>query len=135
MPTTRNSVTIRAPVDTVWKVVGSLESVVRWVPGVTTCRLEGAIRICNGGESQEEISGYSVERRSYCFRHLRIPLPVVSSAGSFTVAGNGETTVTLEWSFEAADPSQEAAVGQMVDGAAKQTPARLRGLVEGQGNV
>lgn len=108
MPTTRNAVRIQAPLDTVWKVVGDLESVTRWVPGVTTCRLDGSTRICNEGAIQEEISEYSAERRSYRFRHLRIPLPVRSSEGSFTVAADGGTVVVLEWSFEAADPAQEA---------------------------
>ncbi len=131
MPNTRNTVWIRASADKAWEVVGDLESVVRWVSGVTTCQLEGSTRICNSGEIQEEISAYSPESRSYRFRHIRVPLPVKNSHGKFTVQSENGATVMLEWEFEAVDPAQETELARMVDGAAKQTLEMLRALVEG----
>lgn len=132
MPRILNTVTIRASADKAWGVVGDLGSVVKWVPGITTCRLEGAMRICNNGEIQEEISAFSRQDRSYRFRHARIPLPVKNSRGVFSVRPEGiDAAVTLEWEFEPLDPTQESELTRMVDGAAKQTLEMLRSLVEG----
>ncbi len=132
MPRILNKVTIRASADKTWGVVGDLGSVVKWVPGITTCRLEGTIRICNGGEIQEEISAFSPQDRSYRFQHARIPLPVKNSRGKFSVRPQGrDATVTLEWEFEPLDPAREAELTRMVGGAAKQTLEMLRTLVEG----
>ena len=133
MPKTHNTIRIRATAGEAWKIVGDLESVVRWVPGVTTCRVDGTTRICNGGELQEEISAYSAEHRSYRFRHIRVPLPVKRSEGTFTVRPEGDgVTVALEWEFEPLEPQQETALAGMVDGTAKQVLAMLRDVVEGR---
>lgn len=76
---------VSASPERAWAIVGDLDGVHEWVPGVTACRLEGTLRICNDGQILEEISEYSDQRRSYRYRQTKVPLPVRTSQGKFTV--------------------------------------------------
>jgi hypothetical protein len=60
-----NTIRVTAAPDRAWAIVGDLAGVIKWIPGVTGCRVEGTRRICNDGQIQEEISDYSAGRRSY----------------------------------------------------------------------
>jgi hypothetical protein len=56
MPKLRNTLTFDTTPDAVWAVVGALDAVTQWIPGVTSCTVAGNRRVCNGGEIEEEIS-------------------------------------------------------------------------------
>jgi hypothetical protein len=56
---------------------------------------------------------------------------VKRSQGKFTVEAEGAASVVvLEWEFEPLDPTQEAELAPMLDGAAKMTLENLRQRVE-----
>lgn len=129
------TISIDASPDAVWAVLGALAATSEWLPGTVAARMDGTIRICqtaDGNEIHEEISDYSSERRTYRYRHLRVPLPVKDSTGTFTVgAGStGGAVVVLEADFDALDPAMEAQIAHMFGGALDQGLESLRRRVE-----
>ncbi len=135
MPEIINTVDINASPDVVWAVLGDLTATADWLPGTVSARLDGATRVCDmadGSQVHEEISGYSAENRTFEWRHLKVPLPVRNSRGTFAVsaAGNGGSKVTLRTEFEALDDATAVDVTAMIDGAFQQSLASLRRRVE-----
>jgi uncharacterized protein YndB with AHSA1/START domain len=126
---------LRTATETVWEILGDLAATSEWNPGTVAARMEGSLRICDtadGQEVHEEISDYSPERRTYRFRHRRVPLPVQSSTGRFTVdaGAGGGAVVVLECDFEALDPALEAEIERMFGEALDQALESLRRRVE-----
>lgn len=130
----QSRIKIEASPDQVWAVLGDLARAPEYVPGVVAAKVEGNQRLCldaHGNEIREEINNYSEIQRSYTFKHLQVPLPVKKSQGKFTVEAEGTASVVvLEWEFEPLDPTQEAELAPMLDGAAKMTLENLRQRVE-----
>ena len=131
----RNTIAIDASQDEVWEVLGDLAATSEWLPGVVRAEVDGAKRVCtmaDGSEIHEEISDYEPDQRSFRYRHLRVPMPVKDSGGSFSVepAPNGGSNVLLESSFAALDPGQEEQVGQMIEGAFQQALESLKRRIE-----
>jgi carbon monoxide dehydrogenase subunit G len=135
MPSLTNTIEIDAQPDAVWGVLGDLEAVTEWIPGIASARVEGSARYCvaaDGSEIREEISDYSAERRSYGYAHLTQPVPIANSRGSLRVEPNGGgSRVVWEAEFDVLDPGSEEAVTAMLDGAYKQTLSSLRRRIEG----
>lgn len=131
-----NTVDISADPDDVWAVLADLPATRSWLPGVVAARVDGDVRVCtmaDGQEIREQISDLSAERRSYRFEHLRVPLPVERSGGTFTVtpgAAAGTTTVTLRTTFDPLDPIAAHDVGEMIRQAFGQSLESLRRYVE-----
>lgn len=134
----QSRIKIEASPDQVWAVLGDLARAPEYVPGVVTAKVEGTQRLCldaHGNEIREEISDYSEAQRCYTFKHLQVPLPVKESQGKFSVEAEGAASlVVLEWEFEPLDPTQEAELTPMLDGAAKMTLENLRQRVEAAGD-
>ncbi|TAK68915.1 MAG: SRPBCC family protein [Actinomycetota bacterium] len=109
MPTIRNSVTIQATPDEVWAVLSDMPATRQWLPGVVAARLDGDLRVCtmaDGQQVHERISEVSDKERRFRFDHVRVPLPVRESGGTFTTvpAAAGGATVVVETTFEPLDP-------------------------------
>jgi uncharacterized protein YndB with AHSA1/START domain len=136
MPTITNTVDITAGPDDVWAVLADLSATRHWLPGVVSVRMDGNLRVCtmaDGQEVHEQISDISPQRRSYRFDHVRVPLPVRSSGGTFTVTSRtakDTSTVTLRTTFEPLDPSSVDEVTGMIQGAFQQSLESLRRYVE-----
>jgi hypothetical protein len=101
----------------------------------------GRIRVCppsptpspSGPANHERISDISPDQRSYRFQHLRVPLPVRQSAGTFTVTTGPDAdtaTVTLTTTFEPIDPTGATQLADMVHGAFQQSLESLRRFIE-----
>lgn len=126
-----NTIRVAVTPEKAWAIVGDLDGVHKWIPGVTVCRVEGTKRICNEGQILEEISEYSAAARSYRYRHLKVPLPVKSSAGMFAVKpDNSGSVIVWEAEVEPLDKSGEHEFIEMVDGLYKQVCESLRQLIE-----
>jgi protein-tyrosine phosphatase len=104
------------PAGAAWSLVGDLGGVGRWVPGVTTCAVEGDVRRCNFADGRtvvEHITAFDEAGRSYAYRTDTDGTPMVANHGSFTVveAAGGGSRVT--WTAEVEFASDDAA-DQMV---------------------
>jgi uncharacterized protein YndB with AHSA1/START domain len=136
MPTIRNTVTINATPDEVWAVLSDMPATRMWLPGVVAARMEGDLRVCtmaDGQEVHERISAVSDDTRSFRFDHVRVPLPVRESGGTFTVtegAGAATTDVVLQTTFEPLDPSSADQLTGGMQAAFQQSLDSLRTYVE-----
>ena len=132
--TVTNTVDINAGPDDVWAVLADLPATRWWLPGVVAARVDGDVRVCtmaDGQEIHERISEVSPDRRSYRFEHLRVPLPVLRSGGTFTVTGaEGTARVTLQTTFDPLDPTGAEELTRMIQGAFGQSLESLRRYVE-----
>lgn len=131
----RKTISIAAAPEAVWGVLGDLAATREWLPGTLAARMEGSIRICetaDGGEVHEEITDYSPERHTYRYRHLRVPLPVTNSTGTFAVepAAAGGAVVLLESEFDALDAAMEPEIERMFGAALDEALESLRRRVE-----
>ncbi len=129
MPHLRNSVSINASPEEVWKVLGDPLATPQWIPGLTTAKLDGDVRLCttmDGNKIVEEVD-YSDEKRLFRYIQREVPLPVGNSWGAMAVESQGNgSLVVWDAEFEVLDPSQEGPVTQMIDGYYKQTLESLR---------
>jgi hypothetical protein len=136
MPTITNSVDINSGPDDVWAVLADLPAARHWLPGVVSSQMDGTLRVCtmaDGQEIHERISDISPEWRSYRFSHVRVPLPVRDSGGTFTVTPGpttGTATVTLQTTFEPLDATHAGEVTAMIQGAFAQSLQSLRRYIE-----
>jgi uncharacterized protein YndB with AHSA1/START domain len=136
MPTITNSVTITAAPDEVWAVLADLPATRQWLPGVVAVRMNGTQRVCvmaDGQEIHEQIDEVSDEQRSLQLHHLRVPLPIHHSGGTFTVSVGddpGSAAVTLTTTFEPLDPTMVDDLIPMIHGAFQQSLEALRRYVE-----
>src|SRR6266508_4441675 len=134
--TVTNTVDVDADPDAVWAVLADLPATRWWLPGVVAARIDGDLRVCtmaDGQEIHERISDVSPERRSYRFEHVRVPLPVRHSGGTFTVTAGtaaGTARVTLQTTFEPLDPTGAAELSAMIHGAFGQSLESLRRYVQ-----
>jgi carbon monoxide dehydrogenase subunit G len=134
--TVTNIVDIATDPDDVWAVLADLPATRWWLPGVVAARVDGDVRICtmtDGQEIHERISELSAGQRSYRFEHLRVPLPVQRSGGTFTVTADGAAgtaRVTLQFNFEPLDPAGTEDLAGMIHGAFGQSLESLRRYVE-----
>jgi len=88
--------------------------------------------MADGSEVHERISGHSADDRTYRWRHLRVPLPVRESQGTFTVTANDaeSCSVTLHTQIVPLDPTSVAELAKMIDGAFRQSLEALRRYIE-----
>ena len=134
--TVTNVVDVNADPDDVWAVLADLPATRWWLPGVVAARLDGDVRVCtmaDGQEIHERISELAPELRGYRFEHLRVPLPVKQSYGTFAVtpgSAPGTSRVTLRTTFDPLDPTAADELSGMIQGAFGQSLESLRRYVE-----
>src|SRR5262249_34993402 len=88
MPSFRHTIDIAATPEQVWRVLGDLTSVARWIPGVTKVARTDTGRVCtfdDGHVQNEQILDYSPQTHSYRYTIDGAPLPVRDNTGRFTV--------------------------------------------------
>ena len=135
MATINNTIDIKTTPDEVWAVLADMPATRQWQPGVVA-RMDGDVRTCEMADGQqvcEKISDISAEQRSFRFEHVRVPLPVQRSGGTFTVIAGSDphtATVTVRTTFEPLDPTGVAQLSGMVHGAFQQSLESLRRFVE-----
>jgi uncharacterized protein YndB with AHSA1/START domain len=136
MPTITTTIDIKAAPDDVWAVLSDMPATRHWLPGVIAARMDGDVRVCqmaDGQQVHEKISDNSAEQRSFRFEHLRVPLPVRRSGGTFTVTAGPEpdtATVILRSTFEPLDSTGADELTSLIQGAFGQSLEALRRFVE-----
>jgi mxaD protein len=136
MPKIDNEIVIDRRPEEVWAILGDLGAVTRWVPGVTSARMEGLRRICtleDGGEIQEEIGGFSDIERRYRYEQTVHPLGFRRSEGALAMEphANGASLVVWNAELEFADPAQETQFIGMLEQGYSDALQRLKEVVEG----
>ena len=127
-------ITIARPPEQVWAILGDLDAVTRWVPGITSARMEGMRRICtleDGGEIHEEISDFSEEQRRYRYEQNVHPLGFRRSKGTLAVAAKGDGSA-VAWNAEVvfADRTQQEQIVPMLKEGYAAALANLKEVVE-----
>jgi uncharacterized protein YndB with AHSA1/START domain len=136
MPTITTTIDIKAAPDDVWAVLSDMPATRHWLPGVIAARMDGDVRVCqmaDGQQVHEKISDNSAEQRSFRFEHLRVPLPVRRSGGTFTVTAGPEpdtATVILRSTFEPLDSTGADELTSLIQGAFGLSLEALRRFVE-----
>ena len=136
MPTITSTIDINAAPEDVWAVLSDMPATRHWLPGVVAARMDGDVRVCqmaDGQQVHEKISDNSAEQRSFRFEHLRVPLPVRRSGGTFTVTAGPEpdtTTVILRSTFGPLDSTGADELTSLIQGAFGQSLEALRRFVE-----
>jgi uncharacterized protein YndB with AHSA1/START domain len=134
MPSFRQAIDIAATPEQVWRVLGDLTSVDRWIPGVTAVTRTDAGRVCtfdDGHTQEEQILDYSPQTRSFRYVIQGAPLPVSENTGSFIVEeAAGQARVVWQSGFVALDPAMESQLAQMWEPYLPLVLANLKKLVE-----
>lgn len=98
---------IHAPAEVVWQLVASGGGVDRWLPLVTSCRLEGtgpgARRVCTTAHGPIEETLELVDHATRLFRYRvdrQAMLPVSRARGTFHVADAGPGASEILWFLE-----------------------------------
>lgn len=100
--------------DEVWKLIGRFNALPDWHPAVEKSELteEGQTRtltLAGGGKIVETLEKISDDERTYTYRIVDSPLPVMNYTSTIKVKGHGDNC-TVEWSseFDPAGPENEA---------------------------
>jgi len=127
---------IRVPAQTAWEIVRTGEGVDRWIPIITSCRLEGkgvgAKRVCtiNGQEVTESTETVEEASRLFQYRiHKQSLMPIRNVLGTvhLTATGPSETEVLWFANFELDDEQAWPAVKEGFEGMYE---AAIKGLEE-----
>jgi uncharacterized protein YndB with AHSA1/START domain len=136
MPTFTHTIDVAADPATAWQVLGDLDSVDRWIPGITKVEVDGMIRRCtfaDGHIQHEEILDYSPATRSYRYT-IDGGLPVSDNRGRFAVEPSqtrpGGARIVWESSFVALDPASEDELSRMWAAMLPSVLGNLKTLVE-----
>jgi uncharacterized protein YndB with AHSA1/START domain len=136
MPKIDSEIVIDRRPEEVWAILGDLGAVTRWVPGVTSARMEGMRRICtleDGSEIQEQIADFSDLEHRYHYEQTVHPLGFQRSVGALAVEphANGSSRVVWRAELEFADPRQETRLLGMLERGYSGALRRLKEVVEG----
>jgi uncharacterized protein YndB with AHSA1/START domain len=129
-----SDIAIARPPEQVWAILGDLAGVTRWVPGISSVRMEGMRRICvleDGGKIHEEISDFSDEKRRYRYEQTVHPLGFRRSEGTLAVTANGVGSA-VAWNAEVvfADRTQQEQIVPMLKEGYAAALANLKDVVE-----
>lgn len=120
MPTVSVTQVLAASPEAIWSTIAAGDGVDRWLPVVTSCRLEGvgpgALRFCTAGgtELEEQIDVVDSAARLFQYRITRqAMLPIRNIIGTLHVASLAPKAAHVLWSlrFDLDDASQLDAVG------------------------
>lgn len=113
---------IRVPAQAAWEVIRSGSGMDKWVPAISSCRLEGggpgARRVCviNEQELHETIETVDDETRLFQYRiHRQSLLPVRNILATIHVAPTGDAECEVLW-FVNLELEDDAAWSNVRDG-------------------
>lgn len=134
MKTVAVSHRIRVPVKTAWEIVRTGDGLERWIPVISSCRLEGrgvgAKRVCtvNGQQVVESLETVDDGTRLLQYRiQEQALMPIRNALGTvhLTPTGGDETAVLWMMNFEI---DVEAAWPAVKDGMTSMYQAAIEGL-------
>jgi carbon monoxide dehydrogenase subunit G len=95
-----------------WSLVGDLAGVIKWVPGVTGCSVDGDVRRCTFADGRtvvEQITDFDGAARSYGYRTDTDGTPMAANSGSLAVAETPDGGSRVTWQADVEFVSDDAA--------------------------
>ncbi|HTZ78416.1 MAG TPA: SRPBCC family protein [Stellaceae bacterium] len=99
------SLTLNAPAEKIWDVIGGFNALARWHPAVQRSEetAEGGktrrkLSLAGGGEIIEELERRDDKTHAYSYRIVSGPLPVSGYRSELRVADQGGGRSTVHWS-------------------------------------
>ena len=86
------SVSVPAPPDVVWRTVGNMSDLGRWIPGIAGVALHGDVRritFTDGTIHEERILSCSDETRTCTYAYVSGPLPLERHEARLAVTADG----------------------------------------------
>jgi len=111
------SLTLNAPAEKIWSLIGGFNALASWHPAVARSEeiKEGGktrrkLSLAGGGEIVEELERHDNKSHAYSYRIVSGPLPVKGYVSELKVADQGAGRCTVHWSssFEPTGPEASA---------------------------
>jgi hypothetical protein len=117
------SVSLAAPAEKVWELIGGFNSLAQWHPAVAKseevqeggCKLR-RLSLEGGGEIVEALEGHDDGSRSYSYTIVSGPLPVANYRSELKVRDEGEQRCSVHWGSSFEPRGAEAAAVQAIRG-------------------
>jgi len=125
------TIVVQAPVEAVWSASKDFDGLAKWHPALEkdeivkgTNNVPGAVRLLSlkgGGTIREQLLAFSDSTRSFKYKILESPLPVVGYVSTFTVKAGKGNTATINWvgTFKRKNPADNPPDDQTDDAAKK----------------
>jgi mxaD protein len=124
----KKTVSLKGSPAATWALIGDYCAIEKWHPAITKCEIvsgadnrAGAVRVLtlgNGGKVREELVKHDAKARTYTYKILEGPLPVVSYVSTITVLPGSAGGSVVEWksTFKAAPGSDDATARTTMEG-------------------
>ncbi|MEZ5670504.1 MAG: SRPBCC family protein [Alphaproteobacteria bacterium] len=130
---------IAASADRVWGVIGDFGGLVRWLPAIAACTVEGhgigAVRTLGfvGADvfARERLDAHDDAARSYTYTVVGTDLPIAAYNATMTVAPDGDAASLLHWSssFTVTADGDENEVATMIERTYRDGIANVRTIL------
>jgi len=108
MPSVTGSISVAAPADVAWAMIGEFNGLPDWLPFIASSEIEGggppnevgAVRrlgLAEGGEVRESLLERSDAERLLRYDIVETDLPVRDYVGTARVIPDGDDRSTIEW--------------------------------------
>ena len=126
--TVRKTVNLKGSPEATWALIGDYCAIQKWHPAVTKCEIvsgtnnrAGAVRVLtlrDGATIREELVNYEAKARTYSYKILESPLPVVSYSATITVLPGPSGGSVVQWksTFKAAPGTDDTTARTTIEG-------------------
>jgi mxaD protein len=124
----KKTVNLKGSPEATWSLIGDYCAIEKWHPAVAKCQIAsgannqaGAVRVLtlrDGATIREELVQHDPRVRTYTYKILDSPLPVVSYAATITVLPGSTGGSVVEWksTFKAAPGTDDATARTTIEG-------------------
>lgn len=124
----KKTVNLKASPEATWSLIGDYCAIEKWHPAVAKCEIvsgaenrAGSVRVLtlgNGATIREELVKHDAKGRTYSYKILESPLPVVSYVATITVLPGSAGGSVVEWksTFKAASGTDDATASTTIEG-------------------
>jgi hypothetical protein len=124
----KKTVNLKGSPGATWSLIGDYCAIEKWHPAVAKCEIvsgannrAGSVRVLtlgDGGKIREELVKHDAKVRTYSYKILESPLPVVSYVSTITVLPGSTGGSVVEWksTFKAAPGTDDATARTTIEG-------------------
>jgi hypothetical protein len=124
----KKTVNLKGSPEGTWSLIGDYCAIQKWHPAVAKCEIvsgtsnhAGAVRVLTLGDGaaiREELIHHDAKARTYSYKILQSPLPVVSYSATISVLPGASGGSVVEWksTFKAAPGTDDATARTTIEG-------------------